>query len=54
MLSILRRLLSDENAATVIEYSLIVLLITMVTIAAMTTVGQKVMNMLAPVANAFG
>jgi Flp pilus assembly pilin Flp len=52
MLSIMRRLKSDKRAATAIEYSLIVFLIATATIAAMGNVGQKVLNMLGPAANA--
>src|SRR5471032_1513720 len=52
MLSLIRRLKSDKRAATAIEYSLIVFLIATATVAAMGNVGQKVMNMLGPAANA--
>jgi len=52
MLSLIRRLKSDMRAATAIEYSLIVFLIATATVAAMGNVGQKVMNMLGPAANA--
>jgi Flp pilus assembly pilin Flp len=53
MLSTLRRLLSDDKAATALEYSLIVLLIASATVVAMTNVGHDVLNMLGPTANAF-
>ena len=52
MLSIIRRLKSDKRAATAIEYSLIVFLIATAAVAGMNNVGQKVMNMLGPAANA--
>jgi len=52
MPSIMRRLLSDERAATVLEYSLIVFLIATATIGAMTNLGHKLLNMLGPAANA--
>jgi Flp pilus assembly pilin Flp len=50
MLSTLRRLMNDMQANTVIEYSLIALLISTVAVATMTSVGQKVLNMLGPAA----
>ena len=52
MVSFLRRLLKNQRAATVIEYSLIACLISIVAVGAITVVGQKVMNMLGPAANA--
>ncbi len=52
MLSIIRRLKSDKRATTAIEYSLIVFLIATASVAAMGNLGQKVMNMLGPAANA--
>ena len=52
MVSTLRRLLKNQRAATVIEYSLIACLISIVALGVITTVGQKVMNMLGPAGNA--
>jgi Flp pilus assembly pilin Flp len=52
MLSTLRRLLSDNKAVTALEYSLIVFLIATASVAAMSRVGQTVMNMLGPAASA--
>ena len=52
MLSIFRRIIHDESAATVIEYVLIASLISVAAIASMTTVGGKVSNVLSNVANA--
>jgi Flp pilus assembly pilin Flp len=52
MISVLRRLFRSQRAATVIEYSLIACLISIVAVGTFTTVGQKVMNMLGPAANA--
>lgn len=51
MLSILRRLTADDTAATAIEYTLIASLISTAAVGAFTTLGHKVMNMLAPVGN---
>lgn len=53
MLSTLRRLVADDTAATAIEYTLIASLISTFAVGAFTTLGQKVMNMLAPVSNLF-
>jgi Flp pilus assembly pilin Flp len=52
MLSILRHILTDEDGATLVEYSLIVLLIATATVAATTRVGQAVLNILGTAANA--
>jgi Flp pilus assembly pilin Flp len=52
MISTLRRLYRNQRAATVIEYSLIACLISIVALGSFTTVGQKVMNMLGPAGNA--
>ncbi len=49
MLSILRRLVADDTAATAIEYTLIVTLISTVGLGVFTALGHKVMNMLAPI-----
>ncbi len=46
MQGFLRRLRADERAATVIEYSLIVCLISVAGISAFSTLGTKVLNML--------
>ena len=48
MIAVLRRLYKSQQAATLIEYSLIVCLIAGVAI------GQKVLNMLGPMGNALG
>ncbi len=53
MSSVLRRLLSDQRAATAIEYALIVCLIATVAVSSMTAVGHSVLNLLGPMANAF-
>jgi len=52
MLSILRRLMRNDQGATAIEYTLIASLISVAAIASMTTVGGKVSNVLSNVANA--
>jgi pilus assembly protein Flp/PilA len=52
MLSIFRKLMKNEQGATAIEYVLIASLISVAAIAAMTTVGGKVSNVLSNVANA--
>jgi Flp pilus assembly pilin Flp len=49
MLSTLRRLVADDAASTGIEYTLIVGLISTVAVGAFTILGQKVLNMLAPI-----
>lgn len=54
MIAVLRRLYNSQRAATLIEYSLIVCLIAGVAIGAMSNMGQKVLNMLGPAANALG
>jgi pilus assembly protein Flp/PilA len=52
MLSTFRKLMKDEGAATAIEYVLIASLISVAAIAAMTSVGGKVSNVLSNVASA--
>ena len=52
MLSLFRRLLSNERGATAIEYTLIASLIAVAAIAAMTSVGGKVSNVMNNVAGA--
>jgi pilus assembly protein Flp/PilA len=52
MLSIFRKLMSDNDGATAIEYTLIVALISVGAITAMGTVGSKVSNVLSNTANA--
>jgi pilus assembly protein Flp/PilA len=52
MLSIFRKLMKNERGATAIEYVLIASLISVAAIAAMTSVGHKVSNVLSNVANA--
>lgn len=54
MLAILRRLLVNQRAATMIEYSLIVCLIACAAVGSFSNLGRKVMNMLGPAANALG
>jgi pilus assembly protein Flp/PilA len=52
MLSIFRRVMKSDDGATAIEYTLIASLISVAAIAAMTTVGGKVSNVLNNVAAA--
>jgi pilus assembly protein Flp/PilA len=52
MLSIFRKLMKNEQGATAIEYVLIASLISVAAIAAMTSVGGKVSNVLSNVASA--
>jgi Flp pilus assembly pilin Flp len=52
MISALRRLMSNQNATTVIEYSLIICLIAVAAIGGMTKVGHSVLGMLGPTSNA--
>jgi pilus assembly protein Flp/PilA len=52
MLSIFRKLMKNDDGATAIEYVLIASLISVAAIAAMTSVGGKVSNVLSNVANA--
>jgi pilus assembly protein Flp/PilA len=52
MLSIFRKLMSDNDGATAVEYTLIVALISIGAITAMSTVGGKVSNVLSNTANA--
>jgi pilus assembly protein Flp/PilA len=52
MLSIFRRLMKNDQAATAIEYTLIASLIAVAAIASMRSVGGKVTNVLGNVANA--
>jgi pilus assembly protein Flp/PilA len=52
MLSIFHKLISDNDGATAVEYTLIVALISIAAIAAMGTVGSKVSNVLSNTANA--
>jgi pilus assembly protein Flp/PilA len=51
MLSIFRRLMTNDQGATAIEYTLIASLIAVAAIAAMQTVGHKVTNVLGNVGN---
>ena len=51
MLSILRRLATNEHGATAIEYTLIASLIAIAAIVAMGSVGAKVNGVLSNVAN---
>ena len=51
MLSIFRRLMRDDQAATAIEYALIASLISVVAIASMWRVGDRVGDVLNNVAN---
>ncbi len=52
MFSVLRRLLKNTRAATMIEYSLIVCLIAAVALGGMQAVGKSVLNRLGPATNA--
>jgi pilus assembly protein Flp/PilA len=52
MLSILRKLATNDKGATAIEYTLIASLIAVAAIASMTTVGGKISNVLSNVATA--
>ena len=52
MLSILRKLMKDDNGATAIEYTLIAALISVAAITRMSSIGGKVSNVLGNVANA--
>jgi pilus assembly protein Flp/PilA len=52
MLSIFRKFMKNEQGATAIEYVLIASLISVAAIAAMTSVGGKVSNVLSNVASA--
>ncbi len=52
MLSIFRRLMSNDHGATAIEYTLIASLISVAAIVAMKSVGGKVSNVMSNVANA--
>ena len=52
ILSIFRKLMKNEQGATAIEYVLIASLISVAAIAAMTSVGSKVSNVLSNVASA--
>ena len=52
MLSMFRKLMKNDDAATAIEYVLIASLISVAAIASMTVVGGKVSNVLSNVANA--
>ena len=52
MLSILRRLMKNQDGVTAIEYVLLVSLISVAAINSMRTVGGKVSNVLSNAANA--
>ncbi len=52
MLSILRRLMKNQDGVTAIEYVLLVSLISVAAITSMRTVGGKVINVLSNAANA--
>ena len=51
MLSILRRLMKDNQGATAVEYTLSASLIAVAAIASMRTVGEKISNVLGNVTN---
>ncbi len=51
MLSIFRRLIRDNQGATVVEYTLIASLIAVAAIASMRTVSGKISNVLGNVSN---
>jgi Flp pilus assembly pilin Flp len=50
MLSFLRRLRREQRAVTLIEYALIICLISTAAIRAMTTLGQTLFNLAGPIA----
>jgi pilus assembly protein Flp/PilA len=50
--SILRRLMKDQQAATLIEYSLIVALIATATVTGMNAIGNGLRNVMTSVSNA--
>jgi len=52
VLSILRRLLKNQQAATLIEYSLIVALIATATVTGMDAIGNGMRNVMTSVSNA--
>jgi Flp pilus assembly pilin Flp len=52
MLSVLRRLAGDRHGVTVVEYALIVCLISIVAIGAMTTLGRILFSSAGPVGTA--
>jgi pilus assembly protein Flp/PilA len=52
MQSVFRNLMSNNDGATAIEYTLIAALISVAAITAMSSVGGKVSNVLSNVANA--
>ena len=52
MLSFLRRLADDQHGVTVVEYTLIVCLISIVAIGAMTTLGRILFRPAGPVGTA--
>jgi pilus assembly protein Flp/PilA len=52
MLSIFRRLMKNDQAATAIEYTLIAALIAVAAIVSMGSVGGKILNVLGNTANA--
>ncbi len=52
MLSIFRRLMSNDRGATAIEYTLIASLIAVAALTAIGTVGGKLTNVLSNVSNA--
>ena len=52
MPSILRRLLENQQAATLIEYSLIVALVATATVTGMGAVGNGLLNVMGAVSNA--
>jgi pilus assembly protein Flp/PilA len=54
MLAIFRRLMKNEHGATAIEYTLIASLIAVAAIAAFTTVGHKISNVMSNVAGNMG
>jgi pilus assembly protein Flp/PilA len=54
MLAIFRRLMKSEHGATAIEYTLIASLIAVAAIAAFTTVGHKISNVMSNVAGNMG
>jgi pilus assembly protein Flp/PilA len=51
MTRLLRKVLRDENGATMVEYALMVALVALVALVAVTLLGQNVSNLFSTVAN---
>jgi pilus assembly protein Flp/PilA len=52
--AVLRALMADEDGATMVEYSLVVGLISMLCIAAISSLGGKVSKMFSTIGNSIG